>query len=154
MVLFDAFKKKVEEKSEEINPLYNALNHANLGVENMQVSDHNGVVTITGDTDHGNVLQKVNDFLNNQPGVQEVINRIEVKDVRHQGIKMFVVTKGSNLNVRAGEGTEYDILGKFPKGTEVNLVKRVSDTWFIVEGQGMDGQPLEGYCHTDYLVNS
>jgi carbamoylphosphate synthase small subunit len=112
------------------------------------------VVTITGDTDHGNVLQKVNDFLNNQPGVQEVINRIEVKDVRHQGIKMFVVTKGSNLNVRAGEGTEYDILGKFPKGTEVNLVKRVSDTWFIVEGQGMDGQPLEGYCHTDYLVNS
>ena len=39
MGLFDSFRKKVEKKSEEINPLYTYLKDADLGIQNLQVVD-------------------------------------------------------------------------------------------------------------------
>ncbi|MCB9262605.1 MAG: SH3 domain-containing protein [Flavobacteriales bacterium] len=151
MGLFDAFKKKVEEKSEEINPLYGAMQNAGFNIHNMQVQNNGGNVTVTGSVEDGAILEKVNAFLSSQPSVSNVFNNIEVADISSQGIKCKVATKSSNLNVRAGASTEDEIVGKFAKDSELLLVKRVNSSWNIVRGTGIDGNPVEGYCHTDYM---
>jgi len=146
MGLFDAFKKKVEEKSEEINPIYEALKTADLGVDNLQVANNNGTARVSGTVQNGEAIAKVEEFVKSQTGVTGFENAIEIADVSDLNIRYTVATNSSNLNVRKGAGTDFDIVGKFPKGTEVTLVKRINNTWFIVRTE-----ELEGYCHTDYL---
>lgn len=151
MGLFDTFKKKVEAKTEEVNPLYNTLSQANFGISDMQVVNNGGNVTVSGLIEDGSVIEKVNDFLSRQPGVTNVSNNIEVGDISSQGKKCIVATKGSNLNARAGASTKDDIVGRFAKGSEVLLVRRHNATWHQVRGLGIKGEEVEGYCHTDYL---
>jgi hypothetical protein len=146
MGLFDAFKKKVEEKSEEINPLFELVKNANLNIENLQVVNNNGVVKVTGQVQNGEVINTVKTLVTAQNGVSGFENGLDIADVSRLGISYKVVTKSSNLNVRKGPGTDFEIVGKFPKDTEVKLVKRVNNEWFLVRSAD-----LEGHCHTDYL---
>ena len=146
MGLFDAFKKKAEEKTEVVNPLYNALKGANLDIYNMQVVNDNGTVTLTGEVEDGRIIDEANTFLNDQPGVQSIDNKLTIADISAKNIVLKVTTRGSNLNVRKGAGTDNEIVGKFPNGTEVTLVKRINKDWGVVRNAD-----LEGYCHMDYL---
>lgn len=145
MGLFDAFKKKVEEKAEVVNPLYTYLKDANLGIDNLQVSDANGTVTVTGTAADGEMKQRVNDLLAAR-GVASVTNNITIADLSHLGIKYKVNTKSSNLNCRQEPNTDSPILGKFPKDAIVTLVQKYNATWHVVKND-----ELQGYCHTDYL---
>ena len=151
MGLFDAFKKKAEKKTAVLNPLNNALTQANFNIKDMQVVNEGGNVTVTGSIDDGSVMEQVSEFLSGQPGVSNVSNNIEVADISHQGKKCKVITKGSNLNVRAGASTNDDIVGRFAKDSDVLLVRRYNATWHQVRGLGIKGQEVDGYCHTDYL---
>ena len=151
MGLFDAFKKRTEAKTEILNPLYTALEQANFGIQNMQVVNEQGNATVSGSVDDGSILEKVNDFLAAQAGVSTVSNNIEIADISAQGNKCKVVTKGSNLNVRAGASTTDDIVGRYANDSEVLLVRRYNSTWHQVRGKGIKGNEVEGYCHTDYL---
>jgi hypothetical protein len=146
MGLFDAFKKKVEQKSEAVNPLYNALKGANLDIHNLQVVNTNGSVTLTGEVEDGRVIDEATSFLNNQPGVQTIDNKLTIADISAKNIVLKVTTRGSNLNVRKGPSTKNEIVGKYPNGTEVTLVKRINKDWAVVRNN-----ELEGYCHMDYL---
>jgi len=145
MGLFDAFKKKVEEKSEVVNPLYGYLKDAGLPIENLQVSESNGSVTVTGLAENGETLSLVEDMLKAK-GVSTIHNNVNVVDHSNSGVTYKVTTKGSNLNCRKGPTTTDEIVGKFANGSVVSLVQKHNDTWHMVKND-----EITGYCHTDYL---
>ncbi|MFT5723050.1 MAG: hypothetical protein ACI9JN_000155 [Bacteroidia bacterium] len=151
MGLFDAFKKKVVDKTEKVNPLYAKLDQAGFGIKNMQLLNKGGNVTVSGTVDDGAILEQINEFLSSLPSITNVSNDIEVGDISAQGQKCKVMTKGSNLNARAGASTTDDIVGRFAKDAEVLLVRRYNATWHQVRGVGIQDKEVEGYCHTDYL---
>lgn len=47
-------------------------------------------------------------------------------------------TEGKNLNIRAGRGTNTDIIGKIPSGTKINVTE-VKNDWGHVVYDGVDG---------------
>jgi hypothetical protein len=151
MGLFDSFKKKVEKKSAEVNPLYGVLEGADFGINDMQIDNASGNVTISGSVDDGAVLEQINEFITNQAGVNTVSNNIQIADISDQGKKCLVVTRGSNLNVRAGASTSDAVVGRLSKDAEVLLVRRYNAKWHQVKGTGLKGEDIEGYCHTDFL---
>lgn len=61
-----------------------------------------------------------------------------------------VETKGSNLNVRKGPGTDHEIAGKFPKGTKVLFIEKSEEDegWFKVKNEEDE---LEGFVSAKYL---
>ena len=145
MGLFDAFKKKVKETSEEVNPLYNKVKEADLGIENLQVANSHGNVTVTGSIQNEENIEKVNEILKSS-GVSTINNKLAVVDLSHLGIFYRVDTKSSNLNCRKGPGTDHEIVGKFAKDSEVQLLKKYNAVWHMVKKED-----VVGYCHTDYL---
>lgn len=145
MGLFDAFKKKVEVKAEEVNPLHGYLKNANLAIENLQVVDANGTVTVTGVAQEGSASAKVTELLKAK-GISSITNNISIADLTSLNIKYKVSTNSSNLNCRKGPSTDDEIVGKFPKGAVVTLVQKHNDTWHKVKDD-----KVSGYCHTDYL---
>lgn len=151
MGLFDSFKKKAKKNARALNPLFTALDKANFGIHDMQVVNEQGHATVSGIIDDGAILEKVNAFLEAQPGVQSISNNIEISDISAQGKKCKGATKGSNLNVRAGASTTDDVVGRFSPNAEILLVRRYNSTWHQVRGVGIKGKEIEGYSHTDYL---
>ena len=145
MGLFDAFKKKVEVKSEEVNPLHGYLKNAGLPIENLQVAESNGTVTVSGVSENGESLGLVEDMLKAK-GAMSIQNNITVADLSNSGVTYKVTTKGSNLNCRKGPTTTDEIVGKFANGSVVTLVQKHNDTWHMVKNA-----ETQGYCHTDYL---
>jgi uncharacterized protein YgiM (DUF1202 family) len=61
---------------------------------------------------------------------------------------MRVATKTSNLNIRKGPGTQYDIIGKAAHDSQVQLIKKMYNGWYYIKSA--DG--TEGFCSTDYLA--
>ncbi len=59
-----------------------------------------------------------------------------------------VDTEGDNLNIRAGAGTQFDILGSIPDGTVV-AIEGVTDGWLKVTYKG-----VTGYISTDYVKHA
>lgn len=147
MGLFDMFKKKVEEKSEEVNPLHGYLTEAGLPIENLQVVDNNGNVTVTGVAQTGEAAAKITELLTIKGiNAASINNSISVADLTSLNLKYKVATNSSNLNCRKGPSTDNEIVGKFSKGAIVSLVQKYNDTWHKVKNE-----EIEGYCHTDYL---
>lgn len=145
MGLFDAFKKKVEKESEVINPLYGYLKEANLPIENLQVVEGNGEVTVTGVSQNGESLARIEEMLKAK-GFTSIHNKISIADLSASGIRYTVTTRGSNLNCRKGPSTSDEIAGKFANGSVVSLVQKHNDKWHKVKND-----EIAGFCHTDYL---
>lgn len=62
--------------------------------------------------------------------------------------KMRVDTKHSNLNVRKGPGTDTEIVSKAAHHSEVTLLSKFDDNWYLIRTE--DG--VEGYCSANYLT--
>lgn len=62
--------------------------------------------------------------------------------------KMRVDTKQSNLNVRKGPGTDQPIVSKAAHHSEVTLLSKFNDSWYLIRTD--DG--IEGYCSANYLT--
>lgn len=63
-----------------------------------------------------------------------------------------VATQSNNLNLRAGPGTDYDIVGKMPTGTQVLACGYSTggpSNWIVVDYQG-----TYGWACTDYLQSN
>ncbi|HAV24858.1 MAG TPA: hypothetical protein DCX01_01655, partial [Bacteroidetes bacterium] len=101
MGFFDAFKKKVEVKVEEVHPLQGYLEEANLAIENLQVVDVKGAITITGTAQDGESADKVRELLRAKR-MGSVSNRIAIADLSHLGIEYKVTTGSARLNCRKG----------------------------------------------------
>lgn len=147
MGLFDIFKKKVEEKAEVINPLHGYLNEAGLPIENLQVVDNNGNVTVSGVAENGEAVAKISDLLVAKGiAAANIHNNISIADLTALNLRYNVATNSSNLNCRKGPSKDNEIVGKFPKGSIVTLTQIYNATWHKVKND-----ELEGFCHTDYI---
>lgn len=107
-----------------------------------------GVLTVTGTVSDGPTAEKAVAALRKAPGVTDVKNYLEVEDLTSKRIMMKVVTKSSNLNIRKGPGTNFDIIGKAAHHSQVQLIKKMYNGWYYIKS----GNGTEGFCSTDYLA--
>lgn len=130
----------------EIEQSYNFLQERGVDTTSINIDFENNTFKLNGTVETGEKLQMLNEAVENSGSENPIINNVELEDFTPKNITMKVKTKGSNLNVRAGAGTDNEIVGKFPNGTEVQLVKKVQQDWYL-----MRNGETEGYCHTNYL---
>lgn len=146
MGLFDNLAKAITTPQEKAN--YSALlTAAGINIPNLGVSLEKGVLSITGKVPDGATADAAVAALRKAPGVTEVKNYLEVEDLRAKNIMMKVVTESSNLNIRKGPGTEYEIIGKAAHNSTVQLIKKMYNGWYYIKAA--DG--TEGFCSTEYL---
>ena len=62
-----------------------------------------------------------------------------------------VITQRDPLNCRATPASNGTVLGKFAKGSSLNLIKKTNSNWWTVKGKATSGKVITGYCSTRYL---
>ncbi|MDX9929329.1 MAG: SH3 domain-containing protein [Bacteroidales bacterium] len=80
--------------------------------------------------------------------MKEVKNYLEVEDLSSRNIMMRVATRSSNLNIRKGPGTQFEIVGKAAHNSQVQLLKKMYNGWYFIRS----ANGTEGFCSTDYLA--
>ncbi len=146
MGLFDKLAKAITTPQEKAN--YNSvLSATGVSIPNLGVSQEKGVLTITGTVSDSAAAEKAVAALSKMPGVTEVKNYLEVEDLTSKNIMMKVVTKSSNLNIRKGPGTNFEIVGKAAHHSQVQLIKKMYNGWYFIRSEN----GTEGFCSTDYL---
>ena len=147
MGLFDKLAQAVTTPQEKAN--YNTLlSSAGVSIPNLGCSLENGVLTVTGTVPDGKTADAAIAALKKAPGVSRIVNYLEVEDLRSKNVMMRVATQSSNLNIRKGPGTEFDIIGKAAHNSQVQLIKKMYNGWYFIKAA--DG--TEGFCSTDYLA--
>jgi uncharacterized protein YgiM (DUF1202 family) len=147
MGLFDRLSKAITTPQEKAN-YTSILSAAGINIPNLGCSLENGVLTVTGTVSDGPTAEAAIAALKRAPGVTEVINYLEVEDLTSKRIMMRVATKSSNLNIRKGPGTQFEIIGKAAHNSQVQLIKKMYNGWYYIKSA--DG--TEGFCSTDYLA--
>lgn len=149
MGLFDKLAKSITTPQEKAN--YNSiLSAAGVSIPNLGVSQEKGVLTVTGTVPDGATAEKAVAALRKMPGVTDVKNYLEVEDLTSKKIMMKVVTKSSNLNIRKGPGTNFEIIGKAAHNSQVQLIKKMYNGWYFIRSEN----GTEGFCSTDYLAQN
>ena len=119
------------------------------GVSNLQVSEQDGILYVSGST--GSTAAK--DAVWNALGaIDSTYSASDINvDVQVAGLaagaSLIVATESSNLNLRQDPSTEAAVVGKAAKGASVTLVEQTSDEWWKVRNS--EGQ--EGYAYARYL---
>lgn len=147
MGLFDNLAKAITTPQEKAN-YESLLSAAGIRIPNLGCSLEKGVLSVTGTVPDGATAEAAVNVLKKAPGITEVRNYLEVEDLRAKNIMMMVVTKSSNLNIRKGPGTNFEIIGKAAHHSQVQLIKKMYNGWYYIKSA--DG--TEGFCSTDYLA--
>lgn len=147
MGLFDRLSKAITTPQEKAN-YTSILSAAGINIPNLGCSLDKGVLTVTGTVSDGPTAEVAIAALKRAPGVTEVKNYLEVEDLTARHIMMRVATKSSNLNIRKGPGTQFEIIGKAAHNSQVQLIKKMYNGWYYIKSA--DG--TEGFCSTDYLA--
>jgi uncharacterized protein YgiM (DUF1202 family) len=147
MGLFDRLSKAITTPQEKANYV-SILSAAGINIPNLGCSMEKGVLTVTDTVPDGPTAEAAIAALKKAPGVIEIKNFLEVEDLTSRRIMMRVATKTSNLNIRKGPGTQYDIIGKAAHDSQVQLIKKMYNGWYYIKSA--DG--TEGFCSTDYLA--
>ena len=145
MGLFDGIAKGAAESAQQ--SYTDILTAAGVSIPDFKASNENGVLSVSGtvaDFDSGVTALAA---LKSAPGITEVKNYFEIEDLTSKNIFMLVNTHSSNLNIRTGPGTEYEISGKAAHHDKVQLIKKMFNGWYYIKDS--DGQ--EGFCSTDFL---
>lgn len=129
------------------NTYTNILSGSGINIKNFKASLQGDTLTITGTVPDGETAERAVQALSSAPGVKTINNYLEVEDLTSQNIMMQVVTEHSNLNLRKGPGTNFDIVGKAAHNSKVQLIKKMFNGWYYVKAE--DG--TEGFSSTDYL---
>lgn len=147
MGLFDDLAKSITTPQEKAN--YNAiLSAAGIRIPDLGCSMDKGVLSITGTVPDGPTADLAVAALKKVPGVKDVKNYLQVEDLTSKNIMMKVVTKSSNLNIRKGPGTNYEIIGKAAHASTVQLIKKMYNGWYYIKS----ANGVYGFCSTDYLA--
>ncbi len=146
MGLFDEVNKAVVNQQQQKN-YGDILQQAGINIPNLWVQDVKGTLTIAGTVPDMQTAEKAVAALKAQPGVVNVFNLLEMEDLTSKNIKMKVITKSSNLNIRKGPGTDFEIVGKAAHESQVQLIKRMYNDWYFVRTE--DG--VEGFSSANYL---
>lgn len=147
MGLFDKLAQAITTPQEKAN-YASLLSAAGISIPNLGCSLEKGVLTVTGTVPDMETAAAAVGALKKVPGVIQVINYLEVEDLRSKNIMMKVATKSSNLNIRKGPGTEFEIVGKAAHDSNVQLIKKMYNGWYFIKAA--DG--TEGFCSTDFLA--
>lgn len=122
-------------------------------------NDHIGVIQADGvtvveakGTQSGVVTSKITDKRWTKFGrLKDVDYSEEVDDPMPDGEKVTyraeVITKSGPLNVRSGPGTQYDKIGKLPRGEIVDVMVECPNGWMYVDDDGD-----QGYVDGRYLA--
>jgi hypothetical protein len=113
MGLFDNVNSTVAAQQQQ-NDYNTALISAGVTVQDLRAQNDAGILTIFGNVTDQATAEKAVTALKTQPGVKDVVNLLEIEDLTAKNVKMKIATQQSNLNIRKGPGTEYDIIGKAP----------------------------------------
>ncbi|MBP1670006.1 MAG: hypothetical protein H6Q21_2372 [Bacteroidetes bacterium] len=147
MGLFDDLAKAITTPQEKAN-YSSLLSAAGISIPNLGCSLEKGVLSVTGTVPDGATAEAAVAALKKAPGVTEVKNYLVVEDLTSKNIKMKVVTKSSNLNIRKGPGTQFEIVGKAAHNSEVQLIKKMYNGWYYIKS----ANGVFGFCSTDYLA--
>ena len=147
MGLFDDLAKAITTPQEKKN-YASVLAAAGITIPNLACSLEKGVLSVSGTVPDGATAEKAVAALRNAPGVSEVKNYLEVEDLTAKNIMMKVVTKSSNLNIRKGPGTQFEIVGKAAHHSTVQLIKKMYNGWYYIKS----ASGTYGFCSTDYLA--
>jgi len=123
---------------------------ASAGVSNLQVREQDNVLYIDGEAPTGDVKDKLWDVYNKiDPDFRagDLIMNVNVA-VGAGGTKATVTTESTNLNIRKGPGTDQPIVGKAAHGSEVTLISKANDQWWLVKTEKGE----EGYAYAQYLT--
>ena len=140
------FNEAKNEVESQVNEAHGFIQAGGVDTSAINIQFENNSFNLAGTVETGEQLAKLHDVVTNSGSESTIINNVELEDFTPKNIIMKVKTKGSNLNVRAGAGTDNDIVGKFANGSEVQLVKKVQEDWYL-----MRNAETEGYCHTNFL---
>ena len=146
MGLFDKLAQSITTPAEKAN-YTSLLSAAGVSIPNLKCSLENGILSVSGTVPDSAVADKAIAALKKAPGVKDVKNYLEVEDLTAKNIRMKVVTKSSNLNIRKGPGTDFDIVGKAAHNSTVQVIKKMYNGWYYIKSE----QGVEGFCSTDYL---
>jgi len=149
MGLFDKLAKSITTPQEKAN-YSSILSAAGVSIANLGASLEKGVLTITGTVADGATAEKAVAALRKMPGVTDIKNYLEVEDLTSKKIMMKVVTKSSNLNIRKGPGTTFEIVGKAAHNSQVQLIKKMYNGWYFIRSEN----GTEGFCSTDFLAQN
>lgn len=121
----------------------------NAGITNLQVSEQNGILYVSG---HATTTSAKDAVWNALGAVDPTYSASDINiDVQIAGLALgavlTVVTESSNLNLRAEASTDAAIVGKAAKGARVTLLDQTSDEWWKIKTA--DG--AEGYAYSRYL---
>lgn len=119
------------------------------GVSNLQVSEQDGILYVSGNTSSSAAKDAVWNALG---AIDSTYSASDINlDVQVAGLaagaSLTVATESSNLNLRQEPSTEAAVVGKAAKGESVTLVEQTSDDWWKVKTA--DGE--EGYAYARYL---
>jgi uncharacterized protein related to proFAR isomerase len=146
MGLFDEVNKAVVNQ-QQVNDYTAILQGLGITVQNLKVVNTNGKLIVSGNVSDLQAAEKAVAALKGQPGVTEVVNLLEIEDLMAKNIQMLVATKESNLNVRSGPGTDFDIVGKAAHNSTVQLIKRMYNDWYYIKTDS----GIEGFCSKNFL---
>ena len=131
---------------EKYKPLIDAAR--NSGVRNLQVSEQNNVLHVTGEAPTGQVKNNLWDLYNRiDPDFRAGDLILDVNTNTAPGTKAKVTTESSNLNIRKGPGTDQPVVGKAAHNEVVIVVSKASDQWSLVRTD----KGAEGYVYSQYL---
>ncbi len=148
MGLFDQVNKAVVNQ-QQVSDYTAVLTQAGVTVQNLKVANANGQLTVSGTVQDMQAAEKAVAVFKTQPGVHSVVNLLEMEDLTAKNIKMKVSTKESNLNVRQGPGTDFDIVGKAAHNSTVQLIKRMYNDWYFIKTDS----GIEGFCSKSFLTD-
>jgi len=147
MGLFDDLAKAITTPQEKAN-YSSLLKAAGISIPNLGCSLVKGVLSVTGTVPDGATAETAVAALKKAPGVTEVKNYLVVEDLTSRNIKMKVVTKSSNLNIRKGPGTNFEVVGKAAHHSEVQLIKKMYNGWYYIKS----ATGIYGFCSTEFLA--
>lgn len=146
MGLFDDIAKTVTTPQEKAN-YYAMLSAAGISIPDFTASMADGVLSVTGTVPDSLTADAAIAALSKMNGVKEVKNYLQVEDLTDKNILMKVATQSSNLNIRKGPGTEFEIVGKAAHNSNVQLIKKMYNGWYYIKSES----GIEGFCSTDFL---
>ncbi|GAB2697913.1 hypothetical protein GCM10027037_22610 [Mucilaginibacter koreensis] len=146
MGLFDEVNNAVVNQQQQ-NDYSAALQAAGVTVQNLRVQGKDGILTIVGTVPDTQTGEKAVSVLQSQPGITTVVNLLEMEDLTAKNIKMKIATQESNLNIRKGPGTQFDIVGKAAHGSTVQLIKRMYNNWYYIHTDS----GIDGFCAANFL---
>lgn len=146
MGLFDEVNKAVVNQ-QLVNDYSAVLKQSGIAIANLKAVNNSGELTVSGTLPDMETAEKAVSVLKNQPGINGVVNLLEMEDLTAKNIRMLVATKESNLNIRKGPGTDFEIVGKAAHNSQVQLIKRMYNNWYYIKTDS----GIVGFCAASFL---